>query len=346
MPMTEIIILVLGISLLIYVLLGGADFGAGIIETFTGKKGIDVISKAIAPVWEANHVWVILAVVILFNGFPTVYTTISTFLHIPILLVLFGIVFRGSAFTFRYYDVIKDKSHNWFTFFFRMSSIITPFFYGVILGAIMMGKLPGTIESGSFFEVFMSPWINWFTFTTGVFITLLFGWLAAVYLIGETSNDEESSTFIRIAKVMFILLVITGGAVFLVAEMYGVHFYIEFMNSTVSLISMALATLIVPFLWSMMNRHYVIITRVLAGVQTACILVGWYAIQFPVMVYQATGNHLTVYNSQAPRSTMIMLFWALIIGVLIIFPSIGYLMKVFKFNHDKALTAEKRDELL
>ena len=93
--MTEIIIVVLGIAILLYVLLGGADFGAGIVEWITGKKGIKTISQAIAPVWEANHIWIILAVVILFNGFPLVYTRLTTYLHIPLLIILIGIIIRG-----------------------------------------------------------------------------------------------------------------------------------------------------------------------------------------------------------------------------------------------------------
>lgn len=336
--MTEIIIIVLSISLLLYVLLGGADFGAGIIEIFTGKRGMEVISKAIAPIWEANHVWVILAVVILFNGFPTVYTTLSTFLHIPILIVLLGIVLRGSAFTFRYYDEIKDKSHYYYTVFFRMSSLITPFFYGMIIGAIMMGRIPGVVESESFYEVFIAPWFNFFTVMTGIFVTLLFGWLAAVYLIGETKNDIDSALYIKITRVFFLLLIISGFGVFLVAELYNVHFFREFINSPVSITCVIAATVIIPFLWKSLNRKKMVLSRVLAGLQTAFIITGWYAIQFPVMVYLSQNEHLTVYNSKAPESTMVMLFWALIVGILIIFPSIAYLMKVFKFNgNDKAL---------
>lgn len=128
--MTDIIIFVLGISVLLYVLLGGADFGAGIIEIFTGKKGIDTISKAIAPVWEANHIWIILAIVILFTGFPHVFASLTTYLHIPLLIILVGIVFRGTAFTFRYYDVIKDNTHKYYTVLFRISSLLTPLFFG------------------------------------------------------------------------------------------------------------------------------------------------------------------------------------------------------------------------
>ena len=116
--MLTLIILVLGVAFILYALLGGADFGAGIIETFAGEKGERTISRAIAPVWEANHVWLILAVVILFTGFPRIYSSLSLVLHIPLMLVLVGIIFRGCAFTFRHYDVVHDQSHRYYTFFF------------------------------------------------------------------------------------------------------------------------------------------------------------------------------------------------------------------------------------
>src|SRR5512145_2862025 len=113
--MTEAIVAILGISLLLYVLLGGADFGAGIVEMIVGKKSSRIVSKAIAPVWEANHIWIILAVVILFNGFPLAYTTITTYLHIPLLLALIGIIIRGAAFSFRYYDVVGGHIENYYS---------------------------------------------------------------------------------------------------------------------------------------------------------------------------------------------------------------------------------------
>src|SRR5215213_5330555 len=116
--MLTIIIIILGVSFILYALLGGADFGAGIVETFAGRKGEKTISKAIAPVWEENHVWLILAIVILFTGFPQVYATISTALHIPLMIVLIGIVLRGSSFTFRHYYVTHDATHKYYTFFF------------------------------------------------------------------------------------------------------------------------------------------------------------------------------------------------------------------------------------
>src|SRR6185312_1756165 len=102
--MLTIIIIILAIAFILYTLLGGADFGAGIIESLAGRREEVTISKAIAPVWEANHVWLILAVVILFTAFPMVYSSLSTVLHIPLMIVLLGVVLRGSAFAFRAYS--------------------------------------------------------------------------------------------------------------------------------------------------------------------------------------------------------------------------------------------------
>jgi cytochrome d ubiquinol oxidase subunit II len=330
--MTEVIVAVLGISILLYVLLGGADFGAGIVELITGKKGINTISKAIAPVWEANHVWIILAVVILFNGFPVAYTVLSTYLHIPLLLLLIGIIIRGTAFSFRYYDVPEGNVHIYYSWFFRVSSLLTPFFLGIILGAIMFGRIPSSPE-GTFTELFIRPWLNIFTISTGIFVTLLFAWIASVYLIGE-AKDDAFPVFQRTSLVLFIALISSGLLVFLTAELSRVHFFREFKNSPVSVACVILATALAPILWINIAQKKVILTRLLAGTITTLILVGWFAVQLPVLINRTDDNHITIWNSQAPPLTMHYLMLALIIGSLIIFPSFAFLFRVFKFNKD------------
>jgi cytochrome d ubiquinol oxidase subunit II len=328
--MTEIIIVILGIAILLYVLLGGADFGAGIVEWITGKKGIKTISQAIAPVWEANHIWIILAVVILFNGFPLVYTRLTTYLHIPLLIILIGIIIRGSAFTFRYYDAPHETGNKYYSFLFRLSSLLTPFFLGIVLGAVMLGKIPENTE-GTFYHVFMAPWLNGFSIATGIFLTLLFSWIASVYLIGE-ATDETYPLFSRTAVVLFLLLLISGLIVFITAHYYHLHFLRKFLHSYVSMGCIILATLVIPLMWMQIKKKNAVWMRVLAGVQTACILTGWFAVQFPVMVYIAGGRHLTVWNASAPAKTMYYLLIALIVGIILIFPAFAYLFKVFKFS--------------
>src|SRR3990167_7593944 len=99
--MVNIVIFFLALSLLLYVLLGGADFGAGILEIFSSRDKKDLheelVNQALGPVWEANHIWLIIAVVILFNGFPEAYANLSIYFHVPLTLMLFGVVLRGCS---------------------------------------------------------------------------------------------------------------------------------------------------------------------------------------------------------------------------------------------------------
>jgi cytochrome d ubiquinol oxidase subunit II len=331
--MTEIIIGILGIAILLYVLLGGADFGAGIVELLTGKKGIKTVSKAIAPVWEANHIWIILAVVILFNGFPLAYTVMSTFLHIPLLLLLIGIIIRGTAFSFRYYDVVSGNVHNYYSWFFRISSVITPLFLGIVLGALILGRIPENTE-GTFYQLFIWPWLNLFAITTGVFLTLLFAWIASVFLTGE-ADAETYPLFVKTSLILMVLLIVSGGMVFLAAEMNEIHFFRKFSESFISIGCVIMATLLIPVLWISIKRRNIFWTRFLTGVETTCILVGWFAVQFPVIINRIHGNHLTIWNTQAPEKTMHYLLIALIAGIVIILPAFAYLFKIFKFSEGR-----------
>lgn len=114
----------LWLSICLYIILGGADFGAGIVELFTNKKARHktgkIMYESIAPVWEANHMWLIIAIVVMFVGFPKIYALMSTYLHIPLILMLVGIIARGTAFTFRHYDAVEDKWQILYTQIFTM----------------------------------------------------------------------------------------------------------------------------------------------------------------------------------------------------------------------------------
>ena len=136
---------VLVAALVLYVLTGGADFGGGVWELLAfGERKAEqrkVLSAAIAPIWEANHVWLILAVVVLFAGFPQAFAAVSTALHIPIALLLIGVVLRGAAFVFRSYDTgpgHAERSRFW-SRVFAVSSTVTPVMIGVCAAAVVTG---------------------------------------------------------------------------------------------------------------------------------------------------------------------------------------------------------------
>lgn len=330
--MTEIIFIIMSIALLLYVLLGGADFGGGILELFSKGKGTDIISKAIAPVWEANHVWLILVVVILFVGFPPVYSTAMTALHIPILLALIGIIFRGTAFTFRHYDIEEEKPKAIYSTIFRYSSLFTTFFLGVTLGGIILGEI-STDYSKGFYQIFIHPWFNLFSFSLGIFLILLFSFLANIYTLGEIREQKNIDRFARLAKYMIAGMVVAGGFVFLAAEINGHPLFYEFFQSPVSIISVVLATLALPVLWINLKKRKPNLLRITAGFQTVMIVMGWFAIQFPILVNIKDGPDITLQNAKAPDQVQYYMLIALVVGVLIIFPAMGYLYKVFKFSN-------------
>src|SRR6195952_439882 len=155
--MLYVVIGFLWISILLYLLFGGADFGAGIIELFTTKKNREQTSKtmyrAIGPIWEANHMWLIIAIVILFVGFPVIYTTISVHLHIPLAIMLLGIIARGTAFAFRNYDAVIDDMQKIYNKIFVYSSFITPLFLGIIAGSAVSGAID--LKAHNFWDAYI-----------------------------------------------------------------------------------------------------------------------------------------------------------------------------------------------
>lgn len=325
----EVIIFFLGLSLVFYVLFGGADFGAGIFEIISGSEGKGTIARAIGPVWEANHVWLILVVVILFMGFPKIYSTLSLYLHIPILILLLGIVMRGTAFAYMHYDAIKGRSNRLYDWFFRVSSVIAPLFLGIVIGAVVLGRM--NPHPDSFWDGFVAPWLNIFSFSVGIFTVVLFTFLAAVYLVGETNDDIQIDAYTAAAKTLNAVAVASGILVFSSAETYDLQLFSMFMNSPFALTMVILATLLIPVLFWGLEKERIVLSRIVAAGQVVCVLLAWFWVQFPVVI-QLVGeeNSLTFYNSAAPDATLWQLFLALVVGSVIILPSLYYLMKVFK----------------
>lgn len=328
----------LAVSLLLYAILAGADFGAGILELFLGRTHHTaqrkLISQAMAPVWEANHVWLILAVVILFMGFPEIYTLASVYLHLPLLAVLVGIVARGCAFTFRHYDTLDKAYYRVFSRTFAWSSVWTSFFLGTLAGALMLGKIEP--QATDFYHLYIASWWNPFAMMTGVFACCLFAFLAAVYLVGETTDTQMKTIFLRKAAWANIGVVVSGLLVFLAAESAGYSLGAEFLSHPASIGCFVFATLLwMPF-WLVLPRSpAVIVPRLLGAAIVGFVLLGWFALQFPAAVRIYEGGQvkeILFADVAAPEATQKALLAALIIGSALIFPALTYLFKVFKWE--------------
>ncbi len=334
--MEIIISLFLAVSLVFYVVFAGADFGMGMLEILCPKslrKRVAKVSyRAIGPVWEANHVWLILAVVITFVGFPRVYSTLSVSLHIPLSLLLLGIVLRGSAFTFRHYDAVVDGSQKWYAILFQLSSFWSSFFLGICAAAVMNGEM-GT-NTGSFWEIYISPWWNLFGVSVGIFLCFIHLLLASIFLLGEELPDDLLRLFKRRARELLLGVVITGSLVFLSAQLSDVHLVNNFLGNSIGLTIIVLAILnSLLLLWAIWRRKPWT-ARVLVGLLVSIILVGWFVLQFPILIHLKNGENLTIFNAHAPRATLRGLLWALSIGVAAIFPALGYLFYVFKIKDE------------
>ncbi|CAL2082670.1 cytochrome d ubiquinol oxidase subunit II [Tenacibaculum sp. 190524A02b] len=331
--MTVVVLFFLAFSLLLYVLLGGADFGAGIIELFSSKKNQDITKKTVyrvmGPVWEANHIWVIILIVILWIAFPKYYKIMVTSLHIPITLMLLGITLRGVAFVFRHYDAYVDESQRIYNWLFRISSLITPIFLGMVFGGMVSSKIIIVDETTrSFSEAYITPWLNTFSILVGLFFASLCAFLSAVLLIGE-ANDEGYPVYVRKAKTATIVVVIMG----FITISYGYLNKLPFVNGIITdKLSIGLIILsaicLIP-LWYFVKKGSRIISRTFAGLQVVLIIAVAIIPHFPNSLLIKNGS-LNLFESMAPSSVINVLGISLLIGSAIILPGLFHLLKSFK----------------
>ena len=173
---------VLLVALTIYVLTGGADYGGGVWDLLaTGPRAHlqrDVLEQAIGPIWEADHVWLILVIVLLFTAFAPAFGAIMIGLHVPLTLMLVGIVMRGSAFSFRSYGGGGNRADREWGRVFAIASIVTPLLLGIVLGAIAAGRVRAHPDR---LADFFLPWMTPFCFAMGLFALVIFAYLAACY---------------------------------------------------------------------------------------------------------------------------------------------------------------------
>ena len=320
-------------SLLLYVLLGGADFGAGIVELFSSRKdrklNRDTVYQVIGPIWEANHIWLIILIVILWIAFPVYFNIIIIYLHIPLTLVLLGITMRGVAFIFRHYDAVVGSSQNWYNWIFRISSFITPVFLGMSFGALINGELIVTESYGNygFPELFMYPWFNYFSLFIGLFYAMLCAFLASTLLIGETTGKIRKY-YSRQSKFFTILLVLLGGIVLGYGYYKDMVFVQEFLQNGISLGAVGISALLLFALWWAIKHQNPVWTRVLAGIQIMLVLFAAVHAHFPGLIITQNGD-IDLLNGVSPESVIKVLAISLLIGGGVILPGLFHLMKSF-----------------
>jgi len=316
-----------------YVLLGGADFGGGMWDLLASGPRREaqrrLIAHAIGPIWEANHVWLIFAVVLLFTCFPPAFATISTELHVPLTLMLVGVVLRGSAFTFRTYDVQHDQVQRRWGLVFSLASVLTPAALGICVGALGAGAVgrASTLGTVSFTERFVVPWTTPFVLSVGVFTLALFAFLAAVYLTVEAGDDVELQRDFRRRAIGSGMVVFLCAAVTLALARTGAPRVLETMTRSSLALPLHLATAVAAVAaFGALIVHRPRLARIAAAAQVSLIVWGWAAAQFPYLVPE---TH-TILGAAAPRATLRLTLIVSAAGAVVLVPSLAYLFRVFK----------------
>lgn len=341
--MLYVVIAYLWAAILLYLLLGGADFGAGIIELLTSpanrKRTRKTMYRAIGPVWEANHMWLIITIVILFVGFPAIYSTMSVYLHIPLIIMLMGIIARGTAFTFRHYDAVVDEMQTVYNRIFVYSSFVTPLFLGIIAGSSVAGTID--THARTFLDAYIFSWLHWFSLAVGLFTVAICGFLAAVYLIGETDNETDKKRFTRKAIQMNLAAVICGGLVFMAAYAENIPLFSWIFGNITGQLAISAATLSLVLLWYLLYKGKRNILRILAGFQVTMILLTTTVRHFPNIVILKHGQYLSLLEHKGDDKAINMLALALLLGSIFILPALFYLIYSFQRKAtDKTAGAE------
>lgn len=328
MGLETILGMALLLSLTCYALLGGADFGAGVWHLLakgsSRKAQHRLIGEAIGPIWEANHVWLILIVTILFTAFPAAYVQMATTLHIPLTLLVIGIVLRGAAFAFRHYDIEDDDIHLRWDQLFAVSSLMSPLLLGVIIGAITAGAFPANPDT--FFEGYISTWVQPFALSMGLFTLLLFAYLAAAYLLLETSNPDLREIFRKRAIVAALLTGLLEEGVLFLGQSGAPRLWGELTTSQWGrMIQLGVGGLMIVAVTLFIARRYWW-ARICVILQVTLTIWAWGLAQFPYLI----PPYLTIFNASAPAITLQVIAWALFLGTILLFPCLFYLYHVFK----------------
>ncbi|HEX3090181.1 MAG TPA: cytochrome d ubiquinol oxidase subunit II [Ilumatobacteraceae bacterium] len=288
MSLATVVAAIMFVGVMAYAVFAGADFGSGVWDLTAGgpKRGgpmRSLIDDSIGPVWEANHVWLIFVLVYLWTGFPQAFAAICETLFIPLTLAAFGIVLRGSAFAFRKFASTVANA-RFFGAIFATASIMTPFFFGAVVGAVASGRVPidGTGDR----------WRSWATEASlvgGVLAVLTSAFLAAVFLTAEAARQGNAELVVACRRRAIAAGVLTGVAALagivplkddaprLFDRLTGVALPAVLLSAAAGLISMLL-------LWRARPQP----ARGAAVVAVAAVVAGWGVAQYPwILVDQA-----------------------------------------------------------
>ena len=331
MSLEATILGIVWVGLTLYVLLGGADFGGGVWDLFASgaraQRQRDLISAAIGPVWEANHVWLIFVLTGLLSAFPVVFADLSIALYLPFSLALIGIVLRGSAFAFRSHGQPDSAWQRTWTRVFGIASVVTPFVLGAAAASIASGRIrvvDGEVRAG-----LVSSWTSVLSLFGGLFALTICAYLAATYLTVEAMQrgDEELERDFRGRALVTGLVAGALAATGLVLVREEAPVLWEGMRDAGLFFALVSAIAGVGSLLCVWSRRYRL-ARTGAVVAVASVLFGWGVAQWPYLIVP----DVTVTDAAAPDATLRVVIIGFALGGAVLAPSLFLLFRIFKLE--------------
>jgi cytochrome d ubiquinol oxidase subunit II len=312
-------------GLVFYVVLGGADFGAGLWQLIgargeLGKRIRDHAHHAMGPVWEANHVWLIFVITVLWTGYSRVFASIASTLSIPFFVAAIGIILRGGAYALRSGTRSGEEQRAVDTVL-SLSSILTPFALGLIVGGIAAGRVPVGNAAGDL----VTSWLNPLAITVGLIAVAFSAYLAAVFLAADAvrhDDPEMEQAFRTRALISGVIAGLVAAAGLIPLHADAPHLFHELVAgkalpaAIVSVIAGGVALVLV------FRRRYEP-ARYTAALAVAAVIAGWALGQSPYLL-----PGLTIEHAAASRNTLIALIVAVVAGGIILFPSLVVLFRL------------------
>jgi cytochrome d ubiquinol oxidase subunit II len=313
------------IGLAFYTVLGGADFGAGFWQLTAGKGPRsgpirDHAHHAMGPVWEANHVWLVFVLTVVWTAYPSAFGSLASTLSIPLFIAALGIILRGTTYALRA-GTSAPRELRVIDTVFSLSSILTPFALGTAVGGIASRRVPVGNAAGDQF----STWLNPTSILIGVLAVATAAYMAAVFLCADAvrlgERDLEQAFRKRALGAGLIAGVIAlSGLVVLRSDARPLYDRLVDGRGVVALVVSILAGLAtLALLW---RRRYEP-ARYGAAVAVAAIIAGWALAQAPVFL-----PGLTIGQAAASRDTLVALIVAVVAGAVLLFPSLALLFRL------------------
>jgi cytochrome bd ubiquinol oxidase subunit II len=288
----------------LYATLGGADFGGGLWDLLAGgdRRGRApraLIDETITPVWEANHVWLIFALVIFWTAFPDAFAAVMTAAALPLWLAVLGIVLRGAGFGFRK-EARRLSLRRGLGAMFAFSSLLTPFFMGTVIGGIAAGEIPVDASHAS-----LSSWTGATSLLTGLLFVGVCAYLAAVYLIGEAARRDDrylQAYFTRRAQAAGVLTGALSLATLLELRSSDAALFSRLTGRAFPLVIVAAVSGLA--ILALLTTGRLRGVRVLAALGVAAVIWGWGVAQYPALL---PGTGVTLGNAGAPHATLVAL---------------------------------------